>query len=111
MTGRPDAAWGTLAAGERNQVAVLMSLLTHESALAAVQAPPVALDPEGRKAAFSYVQAPPVAIDPEGRKAAFSYVDAAHAAGSGSGGARAKAGARKQAQVRDKVWSHPKAAL
>lgn len=35
-----DAAWGTLAAGERNQVAVLMSLLTHESALAAVQAPP-----------------------------------------------------------------------
>lgn len=57
MTGRPDAAWGTLAAGERNQVAVLMSLLTHESALAAVQAPPVALDPEGREAAFSYVGA------------------------------------------------------
>ena len=57
VTGRPDAAWGTLAAGERNQVAVLMSLLTHESALAAVQAPPVALDPEGREAAFSYVGA------------------------------------------------------
>ena len=57
VTGRPDAAWGTLAAGERNQVAVLMSLLTHESALAAVQAPPLALDPEGREAAFSYVGA------------------------------------------------------
>ena len=26
MTGRPDAAWGTLAAGERNQVAVRPNL-------------------------------------------------------------------------------------
>ena len=57
VTGRPDAAWRTLSGGERNQVAVVMSLLTHESAIAAIETPPLALDPEGKAATFSYAGA------------------------------------------------------
>ena len=53
VTGRPDAVWATLTAGERNQTAVVMALLTQEATLAATEGAATALDPEGRNPAFT----------------------------------------------------------
>ena len=54
-TGRQDATWATLSKGERNKVAVLMALLTLESANGAVESAATALDRQGRGPAFTMV--------------------------------------------------------
>ena len=56
-TGRPDAAWAALSAGERNKVAVLMALLTLESADGATESTATALDRDGKRPAFGFTGA------------------------------------------------------
>ena len=54
VTGREDATYATLTAGEKTKVHVVMSLLTQESSTAAIDGPTLALDPEGKDPAFNY---------------------------------------------------------
>ena len=54
VTGRPDAAYAQLAPAERNQVHVVMTLLTQDSVRSVVDGPSIALDPEGRETTFNY---------------------------------------------------------
>jgi len=54
VTGREDATYAALAGAEKTKVHVVMSLLTQESSTAAIEAPSVSLDPEGKSTAFYY---------------------------------------------------------
>ena len=54
VTGRPDAAYAQLAPAERNQVHVVMTLLTQDSVRSVVDGPSIALDPEGRTTTFAH---------------------------------------------------------
>ncbi len=54
VTGREDASYAALAGAEKTKVHTVMALLTQESSTAAIEAPAVSLDPEGKSTAFYY---------------------------------------------------------